>query len=193
MGAGTRYLRSHRDDEKTEFKFLNSLFTSANAQCPREFWNIELEHSYGRHTSYGVLSSVPSNVVNRTHAPINQVSVGPEVSVSTIPAPRQKKSSAYKLSTSSSVAHLALRPQWEAVIRGIRARRIQSMSTPGGYADPRHFAKLLKSNILQLHFFIEHAVDVSTMRTIFSGYSGRNKATDWEGLIQPGWFVANSC
>jgi hypothetical protein len=67
------------------------------------------------------------------------------------------------------------------------APRIQSISTPRGYADLRHFAneKLLKSNILQLHFLIEHTVDASTMRTIFLGYVGRNKATDWESLIQP--------
>ncbi len=67
------------------------------------------------------------------------------------------------------------------------ASRVQAMSTPGGFADPRHFAtaKLLKSNIPQLHFFIEHTVDASTMKTIFSSCIGRNKSTDWESLIQP--------
>jgi hypothetical protein len=67
--------------------------------------------------------------------------------------------------------------------------KVQSMSTPGGFglADPRQFAneKLLKSNILQLHFFIDHTCDASDMRAIFSGYVGRNRLTDWEGLIQP--------
>jgi hypothetical protein len=35
--------------------------------------------------------------------------------------------------------------------------RVQSLSTPGGFADSRQFAneKLLKANILQLHFFIK--------------------------------------
>jgi hypothetical protein len=67
------------------------------------------------------------------------------------------------------------------------APRVQAMSTPGDFADPRHFAteKLLKSNTRQLHFFIEHTVNASNMKTIFSGYVGRNKLTDWESLIQP--------
>jgi hypothetical protein len=33
---------------------------------------IELEHSYGRHTSYEILSSVPSNFVNRIHVPFTK-------------------------------------------------------------------------------------------------------------------------
>ena len=78
---------------------------------------VELHHSYGRYTSYGILSSVPSNFLNRIHAPIYQASFDAKAEYKHNPGPKTEvKPGIQAIGLNSSVARLALRSRWEVVI-----------------------------------------------------------------------------